>query len=170
MPEHTVTFVRLPLICLFADTVLSDAFQTAVMATGKIRRYQIVTSAIGLLVFPLTWIAYSIGAPVETTYFIYIIIYTILIGVRLWFAKSCEVGFPIRMMLRDVVLRFGLVAVVAAGLTVIVTNILAEGTALRFVTCAVSGVVVTCILSLLFGMNTEEKGMVKEVINRKLKR
>lgn len=170
VPEHTVTFVRLTLICLFADTVFSDAFQTAVMATGKIRRYQIVTSAIGLLVFPLTWIAYSMGAPVDTTYFIYIVIYTILIGVRLWFAKSCEVGFPIRMMLRDVVLRFGLVAVVAAGLTVIVTNILAEGTSLRFVTCAVSGVVVTCILSLLFGMNTEEKGMVKEVINRKLKR
>lgn len=74
------------------------------------------------------------------------------------------------MMLRDVVLRFGLVAAVAAGLTVMVTGLMAEDTALRFITCAVCGVVVTCLLSVLFGMNSEEKGMVKEVINRKLKR
>lgn len=60
VPEYTVSFCRLLLVCCIIDGV-SGPYNCAIMATGKIRNYQIAISISFLLDILLCWLALSIG-------------------------------------------------------------------------------------------------------------
>jgi len=100
VPEHTVTFFRLSMIGTMV-TALGQTGVTACMATGKIKTYTIVMGLLSALVFPFTWILYLGGAPVESTYLIFIIIYLACDIIRLFFLKKM-IGFPPKKWIVDV--------------------------------------------------------------------
>ena len=56
VPQYTVIFLRLTIIVSMMN-MLGNTSYTACMATGKLKRYVIVISIVGFLIFPLTWIA-----------------------------------------------------------------------------------------------------------------
>lgn len=86
VPDYSVIFLRLIILTSYV-TILGNTSYTAVMATGKIKNYQLVITMVGCLVFPLTWILYKINFDVESTYYIYIVIYGILVLLRLHYLK-----------------------------------------------------------------------------------
>ena len=81
VPEHAPAFLRL---ALFGSLMmlLGNSMLTAISATGNIKRYQLWVTIVGCLVFPLTWVAFKLGFPPETTYVIFIAIYFLLVFVR----------------------------------------------------------------------------------------
>lgn len=101
VPEHTVVFLRLSLVGTVM-VLLGNTCYTGIMATGRIRNYQLWITIVGCLVFPITWIAYRLGAPAWSTYLIYAIIYGLLNWIRLFFLKKL-LGFPISMFARKVI-------------------------------------------------------------------
>lgn len=105
VPADTGIFVRLVLISSLA-TVLGTSMLTAIMATGNIRRYQVIVTAVGCLVFPLTWIAFSLGCPAYVFYLIYAVIYFALNFVRLSALKRL-MDFPVGYFYRSVLIRIG---------------------------------------------------------------
>lgn len=105
VPIDTCVFVRLVLISSLI-TLLGTSMLTAIMATGQIRRYQMVVTIVGCLVFPLTWIAFSLGCPAYTFYLIYAIVYFLLNFIRLFTLKSL-INFPVCYFCRSVLLRIG---------------------------------------------------------------
>lgn len=86
VPDYSVIFLRLIILTSYV-TILGNTSFTAVMATGKVKSYQLVMTLVGCLVFPLSWILYKLGIDVESTYYVYIIIYGILIFIRLYYLK-----------------------------------------------------------------------------------
>ena len=88
VPDYAAIFLRWIIFSSFADTVLANALVTSMLATGKIKRYQIVVTTIGCIVFPLSWIAFKLGLPPQTGYMIYFVVYCILIYVRLYLLKD----------------------------------------------------------------------------------
>lgn len=105
VPADTGVFVRLVLISSLT-TQLGTSMLTAIMATGNIRRYQIVVTTVGCLVFPLTWIGFTLGFPAYTFYLIYAIIYFLLNFIRLS-ALERLMDFPVRYFYRSVFSRIG---------------------------------------------------------------
>lgn len=103
VPADTGVFVRLVLISSLA-TLLGSSMLTAIMATGNIRRYQVVVTVVGCLVFPFTWIAFSIGCPAYTSYLIYTVIYFFLNFIRLFTLKRL-MNFSVRYFYRSVLSR-----------------------------------------------------------------
>lgn len=99
VPDYTVTFFRLSMIAALI-TLLGQTGFTACMATGRIKWYTIIITTVGCLVFPLTWIAFKMGLPVESTYIIYIVVYTLLDIIRLYIMRHLW-GFPIMMYVRE---------------------------------------------------------------------
>lgn len=102
VPEYTVLFFRLTLIASLIQ-LIGQAGVTACMATGNIKWYTIIMTVVGFLVFPLTWIAYKYGLPVETTYILFILIYLILDIIRL-FIMNYLWGFPIILFWKDTII------------------------------------------------------------------
>ena len=124
VPDHTVVFLRLTIIGSMLN-MLGGTGLTACMATGNIKRYSIWISTVGVLVFPLTWIAFRCGLPVESTYIVFILVYIGINVVRLYLMKGL-LHFPPVLFVRKVVIPMLLVTPVAAVFPFIVTYMLEE--------------------------------------------
>ena len=100
VPAYTAVFMRLVLFSTLT-TLLGNPMYTAIMATGRIRRYQVEVVALGCLVFPLTWIAYALGCPAYATYIIFGVIYFFLNFIRL-FTLNRLMSFPVKQFIQSV--------------------------------------------------------------------
>lgn len=109
VPEQAVVFTRL---VVFSTLMMQmgNSMLVAIMATGNIRRYQIVVTLIGALVFPLSWLAYQIGFPASCTYVIFTVIYFLLNFIRLGALKRL-VDFPVNRFINSVMSKLILVSV-----------------------------------------------------------
>lgn len=123
VPDHTVIFLRLTIIGSMLN-MLGGTGLTACMATGNIKRYSIWISSVGILVFPLTWIAFECGLPVESTYFVFIIVYVGVTIVRLYIMKEL-LHFPPFLFIRKVIVPMLIVTPAATILPFFTANSLA---------------------------------------------
>lgn len=154
VPDGAALFVRLTVIGSMVS-VLGNTGYTACMATGNIKLYSIWITLIGSMVFFLTWFAYSLGASVETTYFVYIGIYALLQIVRLVIMKGL-LEFPISRFFTDVFTPILKVSVVAVIVPAIITSI-CEVSILRVLCTFISATVWTAICTLLLGLTNGER-------------
>lgn len=162
VPSHAVAFLRLSIIGSMIN-MLGSTGQTGCMATGNIKRYTICISGIGFLVFPMTWGAYKLGFPVETTYVIFILVYICVNIMRLHVMKGL-LSFPPKMFVREVVLRIVFVILITLIPPAIVANFMEESFLRLSVTTAVS-LAFTLSAIYVVGLSQNEK----MAINRKVK-
>ena len=125
VPDYTVSFFRLSMVASLI-TMLGHAGYTACMATGNIKWYTIIMTLVGFLVFPMTWIAFKYGAPVESAYYAFIIVYALLEIVRLFLMRHLW-GFPIMLFVSDVIKPVTIVSVLSIIFPFILYNVLSDG-------------------------------------------
>lgn len=160
VPDHTVTFLRLTIIGSMLN-MLGGTGLTACMATGNIKRYSIWISSVGVLVFPLTWIAFECGLPVESTYIVFIMVYIGVTVVRLYIMKGL-LHFPPAMFVRKVIIPMLIVTLVAVILPLIVANSF-EQSFLRLCLTVVVSLISSSITIFLIGLTDgERKAVVKK--------
>lgn len=161
VPSQSVLFLRISLLCS-AVMLLGGPSYTAVMATGNIKKYQIVITIVGCLVFPLTVLAYRAGASVQTTYYIYFLIYSILIYIRLAFMKKL-LGFQPVRFLNTVVMPVMVVSTVSLIMPTIVSAVLAESL-FRFVVLTILTVFSTSLAIYVLGFTSSERLLITNKI------
>ena len=171
VPDKTVVFLRLTIIGSMIN-MLGNTGYTACMATGNIRRYVIVISGVGCLVFPLTWIAFKLGLPTESAYIIFILVHIGVTSVRLYVMKGL-LQFPPMMFMKDVVLKIVAVTVVAVMVPLFIFKQM-DSTFLRLVVTILVCTLSTCICIYTIGLTRNErikvKGKVVAIINGKIER
>ena len=86
VPEYTIIFTRLVIINAIIES-LANPFIASIQATGKIKRYQIVTGSIILMNLPISYLFLKMGSPPETTMIIVIVITVIAHLCRIYFMK-----------------------------------------------------------------------------------
>lgn len=163
IPEHTVTFFRLSIIgTMFM--VLGNTGYTACMATGRIKKYVIVITTLGCLVFPLTWIVYKLGAPVESTYIVYICTYILVDIIRLLLMKEL-LGFPPMLFIKKVFFKIVIVTMCAV---IIPFSIIfwMDSTLLRMFVNIIITFLCVALSSYYLGLTLTEKIFVKSKIKR----
>lgn len=167
VPDHAVLFARLSVISALI-IVLGTPLVKAQLATGCLRKYQIVISACTIGVFPLTWIAYKCGLPAEWAYHIFNLVYFIVLFVRIYLVKDL-IDLPWKKFLTDVYLRVFVVSFIAAILPFILCRIQPESIWRLFEVTAVS-VLSVCTTVYVFGINGEERALVLSYVKRLIKR
>ncbi len=162
VPEYAPIFLRLILFGTLM-TLLGNTMLTAIQATGNIRRYQIWITITGCFVFPLTWIAYKLGFPPETTYIIYIIIYFLLNFIRVYIAKGL-MDFPVRLYLFDVIFRVVIVSIVAFIFPLLVIRYFEPGFLRLCISCIVS--LISSLLTInILGLEHVEREMIYKKVS-----
>ena len=163
VPEYAPIFLRLTLFGSLM-MLLGNSMLTAISATGNIKRYQLWITIVGCLVFPLTWIAFKLGFPPETTYIIFITIYFILNFVRLYIAKGL-LRFPARLYLTDVMLRVTMVSVISFILPLLFIHSLEQGFLRLCGTCVIS-LLSTGVTIVVLGLEVSERNkIIGKIIN-----
>ena len=154
VPDYTVLFFRLSAIAQLV-TLLGQTGVTACMATGNIKWYTIIITSVGFLVFPLTWIAFKLGMPVESSYIIYIIIYALLDYIRLLIMKRL-LDFPIMMYVRDTLIPVLKVTIISIILPLLLYNTL-EPSILKSLFVIVISLLCASATSYYVGLNENER-------------
>lgn len=112
VPPHTANFVRLVLIYAMFES-LSGTLITAMLATGKIRKYQIIVGSTQMLNFPISYILLYFGFFPEVTLIIAIVISLVCLIMRLFLLKRM-IHLSVSKYLHNVVLNTLLVLLLSA--------------------------------------------------------
>jgi O-antigen/teichoic acid export membrane protein len=125
VPAHTSLFVQLFLIFALSESI-STPLVTAQLATGDIRKYQIIVGGLQLLNLPVAYVLLKSGAPAESTVAVSIVISQICLFARLILLKSM-IGLSPGEFLRRVYMNVLAVAAVAAAVPFVLRIFMPDG-------------------------------------------
>lgn len=163
VPEHTVLFARLVLILSLAE-IISNTLITAQLATGNIKKYQIVVGGILLLNFPISYICLKFGMIPESTIVVSIIISQICLVARLWFLRSM-IKLSARQFLKKVYFNVLVVTVIATIPPMMCHYYIATPITRAIMTCTIS-IISSLIVIYFIGCSKDEKELLKKYINQ----
>ena len=153
VPDYAVTFSRLSIISSLIIVIGSNLVK-AQLATGDIKRYQIIISLCGIWTLPLTWLAFKFGCSPEWSYHIFNVLWFIIIFVRIYLVKDL-IKLDWRFFCKDVLGRMILVTIFS---TLFTSPILVLRESFwRLLLTFVSTTVAIGILTILIGCNREER-------------
>lgn len=167
VPAYSVNFVRLT-ICISLVFVLSNSMITGMLATGDIKKYQLIVGGLGMLVFPLSWLCFGLGLRPETSYVIMLAIYIIQTFVRIILLRDM-VDISVRVFLRDIIAVVTGVTLVAIPFPLLVV-LFVETSLLRLILVTIISSVMIAIAIYWIGLTNSEKGMLKRVVKQRVHR
>ncbi len=164
VPEHTALFVQLFLIFALSESI-SNPLITAMLATGRIRDYQLAVGGLQLMNLPVSYICLRLGAIPEITVVVAIVISQMCFFVRLFMLRGM-VGLRMGEYVRDVYIKVLAVTAAAAVPPLLVCGNLPSGFwgfCLSALLCVVSAG-----LSVLFiGCGRDERCEMYSMMRRK---
>ena len=164
VPEHTIIFVRLVLIYTIIEA-MSFTMVTLMLATGKIRNYQLIVGGCQMLNFPLAYLVLRLGMHPFVTYLISIVVALICLATRLIMLHKM-VKLPVASFLKSVTVNILGVGVLSFIFSYLVYINMAPGL-MRFVSCVVFSLLVTGIIIYYIGCtSSERKFMLTQIRNR----
>ena len=167
IPEYTVTFVRLTFVSSIC-TVLGNTLVTAQLATGRIKKYQIVMTLCGIWVFPLTYIAFYLKGGPSWSYIIFIIIYFGLIFVRLFLVKDL-INMPMKVYIKEVFIKCVIVLFLSLVVPALVFYMLPESF-LRLVILFSLSFIYSSMVIYFIGLDRTERMAVKGLLKKSIKK
>ena len=105
VPEHTAAFASLFMVLALSESV-SHPLVTAMLATGRIRNYQLLVGGLQLMNFPVSYIILKAGAAPEMTVVVAIVISQLCLAARLFMLRkmiSLSVGEFLRRVYFNVI-------------------------------------------------------------------
>lgn len=164
VPAHSVAFVRLTLLLCIGES-LSGPLITLMLATGRIRNYQLVVGGLQLLNLPVSFLLMYVGFPPESVLVVAIIVGQLCLFARLYMLRSM-VNLSVRKFISGVYLRSIMVFIAGGALPFALLSIMPEGYLRMTAVCAVS--LISCLISILYlgCSNTERQFLYTKVHDR----
>ena len=167
VPEMSVDFARLFLILALSES-LSGPLMTGMLATGKIRDYQILVGGLIMLNFPISYIFLKCGASPLVTVYVAIVISQICLFARLYMLRK-KMDFPVKEYIRRVYVNIAVVTAVATALPLAVQGYIPEGYTGFFISVALC--VIAAGMSVLFaGCSRYERKELWMMVKRRFVR
>ncbi len=161
VPEHAESFFVLLVVYSYSD-VLAYPMDIAAQATGNLKKYCSLISAVVLSILPISYYLFLKGFIPESVYYIAVIASWCGLILRLILLREL-IGISIKRFISDVLARIVLVAVSGAIIPVVLTCIMEDSNSSSLIIMFVA--VVTSILSIFFlGLDNKEKALAMSLI------
>lgn len=157
VPEHAVLFIQLILIFAMSESI-SNPLITAMLATGKIRNYQIVVGGLQLMNLPISYICLRLGCMPESVLIVAIVISQCCLAARLYMLRKM-IGLASIQYMKKVYFNVIIVALLALVVPCLLTRYLEESF-LSFVLLSLTAIVCTIIVEFYVGCNGKEREFV----------
>lgn len=166
-PEYAVIFVQLTFVASIFNQIGNTGY-TACMASGKIKIYVLWISTIGGLSFPLTYIAFKLGAPVTSTYIVFSIVYAIVDIVRLFLMRRM-IGFPPLLFFKSVIIKCLFVMIPTIFIALLVKSFMGEGL-VQLIIVSLTCIATSIFLMYIVGLDANERELVNTQICKIIKK
>ena len=164
VPADAALFTRLALVSFLVDFT-PGTLTILEQAAGKVKKYYLITSLVAVLVFPLTWLLYKNGYPVQVGYELFILVYLVKSVVMLAIVHQ-DTGLPVGQYLKESVLPMLVVAAVSLAVTWLVWRWTPQGWWTFLVVAAVGVLSMAAAAWLLGGLTRGEKDFILSKIQR----
>jgi O-antigen/teichoic acid export membrane protein len=154
VPEHTVNFVRLILILAMSES-LSSTLITAMLATGKIKKYQIIVGGLQMMNLPVSYMFLKLGGIPEGTMIIAIVFSQCCLAARLWLLRGM-IGLSAKKYLRQVYFNVLFVSVLSFILPYLVFSNMEEGF-IRLLVVGLVSLISTTLIIYFVGCTQKER-------------
>ena len=166
VPEHVISFIRLILIGAIIDS-LSNGIITLMLATGKIRNYQIAVGCCTLLNFPLSYLFLKTGYSPELVFAVSIFISICCLAIRIYMLNKM-ITFPLFHFVSQVILPASAVSIVA--ITIIYGASILIPTAMSgLILCTILTFFITVATTFFIGLKKTEREYIIRKVNGILK-
>lgn len=159
VPDHTVTFVRLILLFVMTESI-SNPLITLMLATGKIRNYQLIVGGCQLLNFPIAYALLKMGLPPESTVVLSIAIACLCLATRLYMLRNM-IKLPVRRFLTNVVLNILVVSLLSAILPSIIASYMDESIT-RFLIVVPVSLLSAFVCAFYMGCSRSERQFIRK--------
>ena len=163
IPEHCVSFVVLILILSLSEGTLIYSHNTALIATGKVRKCQIITGFVQLLNIPISYFLLLYYSYPELTFVVAIIIAHICCFIRVKILNE-YIGYSISNFIKNTYLIIFIVLLLSLIPPFLVHYYLDESF-LRFLLVGFCSVLSSSFFILYVGCNKAERSYVYNKIN-----
>lgn len=170
VPDSTVLFVQLILIFTMSES-LAGPLITAMLATGKIRDFQIIVGGLNLLNIPISYIILKLGAIPEMVVVVSIFISVCCEMARILLLRRM-INMSARAFLYHVYFNVIVVSIIASVFPLYLHSVLKENFG-SFILISSVAALCTIFSILVVGCNKEERGFIYSkmaIIFNKLKR
>lgn len=161
VPEMAPLFLRFAMFESLAVMSGSNLFKL-IQTDGHVKLYTIHAAITAGLIFPVTWAAYSLGAPVWATYVIFIADFLILNVVRIYDIKRL-MTFSARQFLVGCCMPCMLVSVTSFIVPVLISHYMQPDILRFFINVPVS-VLWTVLCCVVFGLTRNERAFFLEKV------
>lgn len=161
VPEHAVFFIQLVLIFAMSESI-SQPLITAMLATGTIRKYQIIVGSLQMLNLPISYVLLRLGFIPEIVIIVAIIISQCCLAARLILLKNM-IGISIHQYLQKVYLNILIVSLCAIPLPLISAHYI-DGSLINFIIVSILSMISTLTTIYFIGCNHKEREFLHQKI------
>lgn len=170
VPDGTVIFLRCAIIYTMAQS-LSQCLYHTMLATGNIKKYQLIVGFISLFAFPTTYVCYKIGLPAEYGYITTIFFSLVCLVARLHLLEEMVPSFSKVGFIKNVLLRCCFVCIPSMAFMIWLNKVYEISAFGPFIIKASIISMTSIVFILVFGISTQERvylvNMVKNRLHRK---
>lgn len=167
VPEHAVLFVQLVLVFAMSESI-SNPLITAMLATGRIRNYQLVVGGLQMMNLPISYILLRMGIFPEVVIVVAIVISQCCLAARLVMLRGM-IGLSVRKYMKKVYMNILAVTAIASLFPFLLASQMEE-TFLNFILLCLIAVACTGITIYYIGCSKAERQFVwnklHAIINR----
>lgn len=163
IPKYSAFFLRFAMFESLSVAFGNNLFKL-IQADGNVKIYTIHAIILLSMIFLLSWLLYSLGAPVWSAYLVFIIDFMILNLIRLYNIKRL-MSFSIFKFIKEIIFPCITVSILAFTLPLIICNYM-EPSVLRFFINVPISIVWTCVCCMAFGLSKNERLFLWNKIKR----
>ena len=156
VPEFAAEFVRLGIIFSMCQT-LSQCLYRTMLASGKIKKYQIVVGGLSILAFPTAYIFFYVGLPAIWGYWSMIIFSIVCLFARLILLKDILPDFSTKDYFIKALLPIVYSMIPAVLASYYIHLQIRQVNILSFITETLGCILLTCISIWILGLTQQER-------------
>lgn len=166
VPEYTVAFVRLTLAITLVDS-LSQPMVTALLATGNVKRYQLINGTFLMMIVPVVYIVMKMGYGPEFAFVV-----SLLFSIVGHFTRLILISMAVRFSVKDYLNRVTIRVFIATILSLLIPCIFQYGKETGFLwflgDCVIS-IISVIVFAYLAALSKEERDFLRLRLNRFIK-
>ena len=165
VPDHALLFTRLAIfVTLIA--IINNPLNTAAVANGNIRSFQLYTNSIQILILPTTYVVYKVGGIPESSTIMFIIFFFLSTLMSVWILRRL-VHLSFRHFITDVLFVLFRVTALSFAFPVLVCYALPESWR-RFTTVLLLSLTTTALTIYTCGLRQNERLFLKNFVTQKI--
>lgn len=166
VPDYTALFIRYGIVYSLCQS-LSQCLYITMLASGKIKKYQIIVGSLSLMAFPTAYLFFKLGLSCEFGYVSMIIFSLICFVSRLFLLKDILPGFSISIFMLKTLLPIMYSLCITIICFYFLNKIIIINGIISFIFYMFASILITLCLIYFIGFNKFERSYVVNFISKR---